>query len=188
MKGPEVRQLLHRDRLDVIKQASGFKVVDEVGIPWGVVADVMACGAELHGYEIKGETDTLKRLPSQAVAYGNVFQRCFVVAAERHLAGAEAMLPDWWGLWLAQDDVLTEVRPAQANPTWKALDVLHMLWRPELEALLREGTPPKGLARWPAGKMAEVLARRLDREAVPALVSRAIMQRTTWGLNRVNPA
>lgn len=188
MKGPEIRAALHDQRLLLLKHSTGCKVVDEVGIPWNVVADVLVCNGALWGYEIKGETDSLKRLAAQAKAYGNVFERCYLVGAPRHIRAASKLLPSWWGLIETRGGELVEMRQPEKNTEWDATAVLGMLWRPELEALLLLYGETKGVSRLTAAKMAERLAPLIERPRLQRIVADQIVARLDWGRNRVNPA
>ena len=102
-------------------------------------ADVAVIGAELEGFEIKAERDTLKRLPRQAAAYGLMFDRCSVVLAERHLHAALDLLPEWWGVIVilrGSRAAFLAARPAQPNVGVDAEILVRLLWREEVRAAL----------------------------------------------------
>jgi hypothetical protein len=102
-------------------------------------ADVAVIGAELEGFEIKAERDTLKRLPSQVTAYGRVFDRCTVVLAERHLDDALDLVPEWWGVVLivpSSIPVFVAARPAQPNECVDPELLVRLLWKDEVRAAL----------------------------------------------------
>lgn len=103
-------------------------------------ADVVVISAEMSGFEIKTERDTLARLPRQAVAYARVFDRCSVVLAERHVAGAMAILPEWWGvIAIVSTDgalIFRPVRSAAPNSGVDPETLVRLLWREEVRALL----------------------------------------------------
>jgi len=61
---------------------------------------------KLHGYEIKSDADTLKRLPAQAEVYSAVFDLVTIVVGEHHLDTVRAIVPEWWGI----------VKAASGNP------------------------------------------------------------------------
>lgn len=56
----------------------------------------------MHGYELKGDHDTLCRLPEQANAYSAIFDFVTLVVSERHLLRAIDVVPDWWGIRIAR--------------------------------------------------------------------------------------
>jgi hypothetical protein len=103
-------------------------------------ADVVVIGAHMSGFEIKTERDTLKRLPRQAAAYGRLFDRCTVVLAQRHVAAAMAMVPEWWGvIAIVTDDrppSFRSVRSATPNDDVDPETLVRLLWREEVRAVL----------------------------------------------------
>jgi hypothetical protein len=68
-------------------------------------ADVAVIGPTMDGFEIKTGRDTLRRLPRQAAAYARLFDRCYVVLADRHVEEALDILPEWWGITVIRGDV-----------------------------------------------------------------------------------
>ena len=70
----------------------GAQVLHEVGLLHGQCrVDVAALSpACLHGWEIKGDTDSLKRLPSQVEADSRVLDRCTLVVGDVHVAAGLA--------------------------------------------------------------------------------------------------
>ncbi|MDA8118743.1 MAG: sce7726 family protein, partial [Gammaproteobacteria bacterium] len=71
-------------------------VLDELGICRGEVrVDVAVVNGEIHGYEIKSDRDSLRRLASQVELYSKVLDQATLVAGERHFDAAAALLPEW---------------------------------------------------------------------------------------------
>ena len=103
-------------------------------------ADLVLVGKTMSGYEIKTERDTLRRLPRQAAAYGRVFDACSIVTAERHLAAALDIIPDWWGVIAYvnhdQPPAFSQVRAASLNVTLDPETLVRLLWRDEVRAAL----------------------------------------------------
>ena len=76
-------------------------VLDELGVCRGEVrVDVAVVNGKIHGYEIKSDRDSLRRLAGQVELYGKVLDQATLVVGERHFDAAAAMLPEWWGLLL----------------------------------------------------------------------------------------
>ena len=72
---------------------------NELGICQGNARiDLVAVNGQLHGYEIKSDRDSLRRLGTQAAMYGKVFDRVTLVCGERHLTSALEIIPAWWGV------------------------------------------------------------------------------------------
>lgn len=133
MKDPEIRAIL-RPTLP-----PGL-VVDELEIRCRgdfVRADVVHVGDALHGYEIKGASDSRVRLPRQVVAYSQVFDRCTLVTESKHLAKALTILPAWWGVLVAEDGTLREHRAAAPNPGIDPTILVRFLWRDDAAKLMR---------------------------------------------------
>lgn len=59
--------------------------------------DVCVINGHLHGYEIKSDVDTLRRLPLQQQFYSDVLDKATIVVGQRHLDHALETLPAWWG-------------------------------------------------------------------------------------------
>ncbi|MDP2316301.1 MAG: sce7726 family protein [Pseudomonadota bacterium] len=128
-------------------------VVDELGLCMGTVrADLAVVNGVLHGYEIKSDRDSLVRLPRQIEVYGRVFDRVTLVVGERHLASAQALIPDWWAVLRidgpASRPRLREARRGRRNPARDARALVELLWSDEAMALLEA----RGLARGVRGK------------------------------------
>jgi hypothetical protein len=103
--------------------------------------DLAVVGARIHGFEIKTERDTLRRLPRQASAYARVMDRCTVVLAEKHLEPAQELLPDWWGISTVVCNghiVFKSVRAPATNPAVDSEILVRLLWREEALAALRQ--------------------------------------------------
>jgi hypothetical protein len=147
-KDQDIRQALRR-RLQAEFPAA--LVLDELAMKHGDFRVDLAVIAEcLHGYEIKSDADTLKRLPDQAKQFSLVFHRMTLVVGPVHLAEALAIVPKWWGVTLAVRDGLggadiTAIRESGENPKPNYRWVARLLWRDELSALLRERGEAKGL-------------------------------------------
>lgn len=80
------------------------RVLEELTIDNGnAIADVVACYREMHCYEIKGETDNVRRLLSQSEYYSQSFPKLTLVTTENHLKWAATHAPEHWGLILAKE-------------------------------------------------------------------------------------
>ncbi|WP_375758753.1 hypothetical protein [Corallococcus exercitus] len=70
-------------------------VLPELGLELGLVrVDLAALStACLHGYDVKADADTLRRLPAQTACYGAVLDRCTLVAGAEHLERGHEPVP-----------------------------------------------------------------------------------------------
>ncbi|MBM7117623.1 sce7726 family protein [Archangium primigenium] len=165
-------------------------VREELGLEQGqCFVDVAVLAHALHGYELKSERDTLRRLPRQVEVYGAVLDKATLVVSATHLAAALPLLPSWWGVEVATtqqggDVRLETVREPGANPQQQPRSVARLLWREEAQAILEA----LGAARGVRGRSREVLfARLLEVLSPPALtaaVCRSLRARTSWGPER----
>lgn len=151
---PEIRAVL-KSRLQT-KHAlePDTVVVEELGLCQGQVrVDMAVVNGVLHGYEIKSDCDTLRRLPNQVVAYGKVLDRATLVVGVRHLNEAIGQVPTWWGVMKAEATAkglrLKEVRPGRKNPSRDPRMMAELLWRDEALALLKERDAVQGLLTKP---------------------------------------
>ena len=173
-----VRQAL---RAHVMKTVTGAAItLDELWVPRSHErADVAVIGRSMVGFEIKTERDTLKRLPRQMLAYGRLFDRCSVVVAERHRDGAQEILPDWWGVIVAdigEEVVFTSVRRARPNPALDPEILVRLLWRDEvISALVDLGRAPENTAT--RGSLWRELLQAASLSQIRAAVRRALLQR-----------
>lgn len=117
--------------------------------------DVAMMNGHLSGWEIKSDVDTLVRLAGQADVYGKVLDFVSIVTTDRYVDRATAMLPQWWGVVVAdrQGGVvhLTETRQGSFNVDVDPMSLAQLLWRDEAMALLQGLGQSRGLsskARW----------------------------------------
>jgi hypothetical protein len=90
------------------------------------------------GLEIKSDQDNLNRLRGQAEAYNAVFDYIVLIATHKHLDKAKNIIPEYWGIWLAENRGLNILRQANRNPNVDACSVANNLWKIEAERFLKE--------------------------------------------------
>ena len=119
-------------------------IVEELGLRHGAArVDIAVINGELHGYELKSDQDTLKQLTAQAAIYNSVLDRITLIVTPHHVDQATAMIPDWWGIILAEGQLEDEInfrtiRSATKNPSVSAIAIAKLLWRDEALQLLGE--------------------------------------------------
>ncbi len=134
-------------------------LLDELGVCRGAVrVDLAVVNGLFHGFEIKSDRDTLRRLEGQVGVYNKVLDRATLVAGERHLDDAMAIVPDWWGILRIEGSrssgpVFKMVRRGRRNPGRDPRALVEMLWADEAIALLEA----RNLARGVRGKPRNVL-------------------------------
>lgn len=168
MRDGDVREALYRKVLNEHRDDPDTLVLDEVGICRGSArVDIAVVNGFLHGFEIKSERDTLQRLPAQVAIYSSTLDRVTLVCAASHVADAESIVPNWWGIKVATSGPrgaihFREQRRPKLNPNIDAAALALVLWNAEAIALLEA----KGLGRGAKGKSREALALRIA-EQVP---------------------
>ena len=129
MNDPAIRALLY-------PLLQGGVYVDE--LPTGTTrADVVHLTEHfMHGYEIKGERDTLLRVPNQLRCYGEVYDFVTFVVTEKHVAHLLPLLPDWVGVLVAAPEGLRPYREARYNATVQPAPLAAFLLLEEVKQFL----------------------------------------------------
>jgi len=113
-------------------------VIDE--LPTGTTrADVVhITDAFMHGYEVKGDGDTLQRVENQLRCYAEVYDFVTFIVTEKHLPKLLPRLPAWVGVLVAeaQNATLREHRPAGYNATVQPAPLAALLWVEEVKQFL----------------------------------------------------
>jgi hypothetical protein len=126
MNDPAIRALLY-------PLLAGGVYIDE--LPTGTTrADVVHLTEHfMHGYEIKGQRDTLQRVPNQLRCYAEVYDFVTFVVTEKHLA---PLLPDWVGVLVATPEGLRPHREARYNATVQPAPLAALLLVEEVKQFL----------------------------------------------------
>jgi len=147
---PEIRQAL---RLRLLKQhakQSNTVFIEEFGICRGQRRiDLAVVNSCFHGYEIKSDRDTLRRLENQVDLYSKVLDRATIVVGERYQSEAMDVVPNWWGVLLvhpgAKSPRFKVVRRAQKNPGLEPRSLVELLWLADAVALLDQRNAARGI-------------------------------------------
>lgn len=117
-------------------------VIDELGLNYGRNrVDIAVINGEIHGYELKSDSDTLIRLPKQAECYSQVMDKVTLVVGEKHFKEAIALVPEWWGIKVAVMGkkggvhLITE-RKNKKNKNIDPHELLKLVWKDEIMELL----------------------------------------------------
>lgn len=160
---PALRQHLlrrHAGETDTI-------LIEELGLRRGHVrVDLAVVNGSLHGFEIKSDRDSLRRLARQVDLYSQVLDRATLVVGERFAPLATSMVPAWWGVVRVSSKPrglqFTTIRRSKLNPRRDARVLAELLWSAQALALLEQ----RGTARGMRGKPRRVLWDRVC-ECVP---------------------
>lgn len=117
-------------------------VIEELGLDYGRNrVDIAVINGEIHGYELKSDSDTLKRLPKQAACYSSLMDKVTLVVGEKHAHEAILLVPDWWGIKIATMgkkggvNLQTE-RHNKKNRNIDPIELLKLVWKEEVLELL----------------------------------------------------
>jgi hypothetical protein len=161
-------------------------VIEELGLRHGYCrVDLAVVNGCLHGFEIKSDRDTFRRLARQAETYNRVLDFITVVVGERHAGEVLAVCPQWWGIQLAKFDRLDgmrfiQVREPSENPSPDKLAIAKLLWRQEALAFLEKLGAAKGLRSKPRRFIYFRLAEVSGIEALCSYVRDRLRDRNGW--------
>lgn len=186
MTDADIRAAFHRKELRKYHKNPNSLVVDELGMLHGKCrADIAVVGQRLIGYEIKSDSDSLRRLERQVPSYGDVFDRISLVVGQRHVDEAEQMIPKWWGTIVAREGVNGAVqfettRRAKPNPDIDTYSVLQLLWRGELIDILQSLGMTDRFDRQNRAVLCETVAASMRPEEARRAVRVKLRQRRDW--------
>ena len=126
-------------------------VLEEVGIRHGSARiDFLVVNGLLHGFEVKSDLDTLRRLANQARNYNSALDRVTLIVGFRHADEAFRLIPEWWGVKLVAAGKrggihFHSARGPKNNPAVVPSAVVKFLWREEALQVLSELGADKGM-------------------------------------------
>jgi hypothetical protein len=186
MNDSEIRRALKQRVLARYASNPESLVIDELGLRHGAVrVDIAVVNGMIHGFEIKGENDTLRRLPRQARIYSSVLDRATLVVSSRHLETATAIVPDWWGVKRVTTGPrgairFSTVRRSRNNPSPDGVAIAKLLWRDEAIALLEDVGEATGVRSRPRAEVYQRLAEVVHLDAIRSTVRRQLKHRKNW--------
>ena len=135
-----------------------YRIIDELVIG-KARADIVTVTDSLAGYEIKSDADSYKRLPGQIKEYDRYFQQNYLVVGANHKETASKHVPSYWGiLCMSKSETavpaaeaegiastmrgsppvrIETIREAGQNPKYSQKKQLSLLWRKELNNILK---------------------------------------------------
>ncbi|MDP3746630.1 MAG: sce7726 family protein [Phenylobacterium sp.] len=186
LKDVDVRRAAYARLLHHATRCPDTLVVDELGIDHGACRiDIAVINGHIRGLEIKAEADTLTRLPHQVAAYGDVVDKASLIVARRHLDAALPMIPDWWGVILANRGagggvIFGRVREERVNRHPNPVTLSRLLWRPEVQQLLRELGHTERVLRAPREVLYHELAAAMPRRDLARRIREILKHREAW--------
>lgn len=123
-----------------------IRIIEETRASESIADVIMVTPYELYGIEIKSDADSYARLSSQVKNYDECFDRNMAVVGTRHAEGVKKHIPEYWGIITAEE---TEdgldfyvVRQPLPNPYVNILKKIRILWREELNRILKRHELP----------------------------------------------
>lgn len=134
LRDADIRQPLHAWLEEQYADESDTRILHEVPIPRpSARIDIAVVNGELSGFEIKSDLDCLRRLPRQIRSFSTVFDRMVVVTTPRQLQAVRNSVPEWWGIYLAQNDGTFRLnRKGRTNRIPSCENLLYLLTKEEL--------------------------------------------------------
>lgn len=143
--------------------------------------DIAVVNGALHGFEIKSDADTLKRLPTQRDSYNALFDEITLVVGQRHLSAAQKMVPLWWGLAVAvRTDTHVKLechRVASMNADSDPAVVIKLLRRDEVERIVKEMRLCSHVSKYYVYELRKMIVAATDGGFLGSMVRTAIKQR-----------
>lgn len=157
-------------------------ILEELGVCRGRVrVDLVVVNGLLHGYEIKSDRDSLRRLTGQVDLYSRVLDRATLVTGDRHLAEALDIVPPWWGILrvCATTTVprFTTLRRGRHNPQQDPRSLVELLWLDESIALLAQRRGARGVRGKPRRAVWDRVCEYFDVDEIAAAVRANLMAR-----------
>jgi hypothetical protein len=167
----------HANELDTV-------FIDELGLCRGQVrVDLAVVNGLLHGYEIKSDRDSLRRLSAQAEIYGKVLDRATLVVGQRHLSEAMKIVPPWWGVLYvcptAKGLRFKTVRRARNNPRRDPRFLVELLWLDHAIVLLEERNAARGIRSKPRRLVWDRVCSHFGVDEIAAAVRTRLKARAT---------
>jgi hypothetical protein len=161
------------------------RLVPEMQICGGTArVDFALLNGLLHGYEIKGSLDNLTRLPNQAKAYNQVFNRITIIVAPNHLEKTLDIVPSWWEIQqFVESEVGIDIVPLRSgylNPKPNPFEIARLLWKDEAREALELFEKGPNLQRKTRASLVSQLATELPSCAVRQYVCTQLKLRQSW--------
>ena len=154
---------------DFLEETYGKIRILEEKVTGRARADVVMITEEaLFGIEIKSDSDTYTRLKKQVKNYDMYYDRNIIVAGSSHGAHVSEHVPKYWGIITVELDASGNpdfyvLREPQDNPKVKDDRKISILWRIELNNLLKLNNLPK-YARKSKFFVQQTLLDRVDKD------------------------
>lgn len=187
MREIDIRTRLRRNILQDLKDEQNVIIIDELGICQGESRiDIAVVNGELEGFEIKSENDNLNRLPIQVELYNKVFDKISLVTVESHLKKAKKIIPEWWGIILAEQNndsiKLKKIKLPKKNTNTSPYHIAQLLWKDEVISIILELCPSAKLSNKNRRELWDTLVKITSKDELCKLV-RNTMKYSSFRIN-----
>lgn len=148
--------------------------------------DLAVVNASMFGFEIKSDADTLERLPYQQEIYNKIFDNVIIVVGESQFSKIEAVVPEWWGIWVAWNNANNEVgfrvaREPRENRNVDPSAFVRCLWKQEaLEIIKVKRLYEKKLDKARRSVLWDILVDSIPKDELKRLVCSYLKRRDGW--------
>jgi len=124
-------------------------LIEELGLCRGQVRiDLALVNGQFHGFEIKSDRDSLRRLNGQVKIYNRIFDRMIMVVGDRYISEVQECLPPWWGILQIVQSFnglrFKSRRKERKNPGRDPRALAELLWLDDAIALLEQRDAARG--------------------------------------------
>jgi hypothetical protein len=185
MKDSDIRQIMLLTLDQQYKNDPDTIIIEELGLCQGESRiDIAVVNGSIHGFEIKSNQDTLRRLAGQVSIYSRVLDSITLVVGSEHLDEALKIIPKWWGVVVAKERegqvYLHKKRKGRLNPGPDPFAVAQLLWREEALQVLKEHDLHRGIVSKPRTILWKKLAENLPTDELMDLVRGFLKSRGNW--------
>lgn len=158
-------------------------IIDELALCQGdSLIDIIVVNHYLHGFEIKSDKDTLDRLPRQREVYDKIIDYMHIVVGPRRVDTIENEIPDWWGIYAADQTSesgveLRPIRKAKINRGVQKEALAQLLWKDEVLNGLKLQGQEKGMKSLRKALLYEELINLYGKKALAEFVRETLKDR-----------
>lgn len=187
MNDLDIRKVLKNELMKKYASDSETIIIEELSLKHGRTRiDLAVINDRLDGYEIKSDRDSLKRFTEQINIYNSIMDRVTLVVGYRHAYNAFKMVPEWWGVRLAEKDnqsgivVLNDARLPADNPLVDMNAIVSLLWRNEALDILEEIGKANGVRSKTRTAIYNRLVEVMDPDYLRNIVRLQLKSRKDW--------
>ena len=182
-----LRTLLNQELKLYRENGHHSQIIEELGVSHGNARiDYAIINGIMHGFEIKSDRDTLKRLPEQVKEFSAIFDKVTLVVGKSHLYKAIHEIPEWWGILVVKTDnkgkiIFQNIRTPETNIDQQVkVSIARLLWRKEALQILEQKNNAIGVRSKSREVIYSKLANVLDLKTLKEAVTSSLISREGW--------